>query len=91
MTPRHITGRAGRPGEGKRFDRLRYVPGSLVEVPRSPSAQAGTVPATLPASLYLRSRVSPLLSAQPAAQILRVAGRASFVFTAAIPRTICRQ
>ena len=74
------SGERGGPGDGKRFDRLRYVPGSLVEVPRSPSAQAGTVPATLPASLYVRSRVSPPVSAQPAAQIPRVAGRASFVF-----------
>lgn len=74
------SGERGGPGEGKRFDRLQYAPGAMVEAPRSPSAQAGTVPATLPASLYVRSRVTPLVAAQPPAVVNRVSGRASFVF-----------
>lgn len=74
------SGERGGPGEGKRFDRLQYVAGPMVEAPRSPSAQAGTVPASLPASLYVRSRVTPLTTAQPPATVSRVHGRASFVF-----------
>jgi len=73
-------GERGEPKAGQRFDRLVYRAGPIVSVPRSPSGQAGLVPASLPAGLYRRSRVVPLASAQPAAEILRGSGRATFVF-----------
>lgn len=74
------SGERGGPQGGSRFDRLVYRAGTITSVPRSPSTQAGTVPASVPAGIYRRSRVAPLNSAQPPAEITRVSGRATFVF-----------
>jgi neutral ceramidase len=74
------SGERGGPAGASRLDRLVYRPGVAINVPRSPSGQAGTVPSSLPASLYRRSRLAPLSSAQPAAELARVSGRATFVF-----------
>lgn len=73
-------GERGGPAGATRFDRLVYRPGTVTTVPRSSGGPVGTVPATVPAGLFVRSRVVPVSAAQPAAQIARVVGRATFVF-----------
>lgn len=70
----------GGPSEGARFDRFRFAPQKPADVPRALTGKAGTVPAAVPAGLFVRTFKSPPTAPQPAASIVRVAGRASFVF-----------
>ncbi len=68
------------PKEGQRFDRLAFAAQKPQAIVTSASALAGKVPATVAADLFVRTRTSVPSSAQPAAQIARVSGRATLVF-----------
>lgn len=65
---------------GGRFDRLVYdIPAPAV-VPIAKTGKAGTLPSTIPAGLFVRTKAAPPTRAQPEASIARVSGRATFVF-----------
>lgn len=67
------------PGGG-RFDRLAFQTATPAVVPIAKTGKAGTVPSTIPAGLFVRTRTTPPTKAQPEASIARVSGRATFVF-----------
>jgi neutral ceramidase len=83
MTPQRDDAEAAGPGSpkpGARFDRLAYEVPAPAVIPIAKTGKAGTVPSTIPAGLFVRTKSAPPSKAQPEASIPRVAGRASFVF-----------
>ncbi|MFO0573956.1 MAG: neutral/alkaline non-lysosomal ceramidase N-terminal domain-containing protein [Polyangia bacterium] len=84
MTPERddaeAAGDAGGPQAGGRFDRLKFLPQKPADLAIAKTDKAGTVPAALPATLFVRTTKSPPLQAQPSPTVPRVAGRATFVF-----------
>lgn len=65
---------------GGRFDRLAYETVAPTVVPIAKTGKAGTVPSMIPAGLFVRTKTTPPIKAQPEARIARVSGRATFVF-----------
>ena len=70
----------GSPSQGARFDRLQFAPRTPQRIVVSASPLAGQLPTAIPSDLFVRTRANPPVSAQPAAQISRVSGRATLVF-----------